>query len=70
VDAVLCGHIHKAELGYVDDILYCNTGDWVESCTAMVENQEGVSSTGQMSILSCAGKPSCYDQSRLRAMFS
>ena len=42
VDAIMCGHIHKAELHYIDDIQYCNTGDWVESCTAMVENQEGV----------------------------
>lgn len=41
MDIVVCGHIHKAELRYVNDILYCNTGDWVESCTAMVENELG-----------------------------
>jgi len=41
VDGVVCGHIHKAELRYIDDTLYCNTGDWVESCTAMVEGMDG-----------------------------
>jgi len=41
VDGVICGHIHKAELRYIGDTLYCNTGDWVESCTAMVETAEG-----------------------------
>jgi len=41
VDGVVCGHIHKAEMRYIEGILYCNTGDWVESCTAMVEDVEG-----------------------------
>jgi len=37
VDAVLCGHIHHAAVHQVGDIKYYNTGDWVESCTAIVE---------------------------------
>lgn len=41
VDGVVCGHIHKSELRYIDDVLYCNTGDWVESCTALVEDYSG-----------------------------
>ncbi len=41
VDGVVCGHIHKAELRMIDGILYCNDGDWVESCTALVETREG-----------------------------
>jgi UDP-2,3-diacylglucosamine pyrophosphatase LpxH len=41
VDGVVCGHIHKAELRHIDGILYCNDGDWVESCTALVETLEG-----------------------------
>lgn len=41
VDIVVCGHIHKAEMRFIGDILYCNTGDWVESCTAMVEDHDG-----------------------------
>lgn len=38
---VVCGHIHRAEMRDVHGILYCNTGDWVESCTALVERPDG-----------------------------
>jgi len=41
VDGVICGHIHKAALEYVRDVLYVNDGDWVESCTALVERHDG-----------------------------
>lgn len=41
LDGVVCGHIHHPELRELNGILYCNDGDWVESCTAMVENQDG-----------------------------
>ena len=41
VDGVVCGHIHKAELKEINGILYCNDGDWVESCTALVETLDG-----------------------------
>ena len=37
VDGVICGHIHKAEMREIDGVLYFNDGDWVESCTALVE---------------------------------
>jgi UDP-2,3-diacylglucosamine pyrophosphatase LpxH len=40
-DGVVCGHIHKAELYETNGILYCNDGDWVESCTALVETPSG-----------------------------
>lgn len=40
-DGVVCGHIHKAELRMVEDVLYANAGDWVESCTALVEHEDG-----------------------------
>ena len=40
-DGVICGHIHKAEIRDVDGILYCNDGDWVESCTALAEDWDG-----------------------------
>ncbi len=38
---VVCGHIHKAEIRTIDDIVYCNDGDWVESMTALVETFDG-----------------------------
>ncbi|MET4805488.1 UDP-2,3-diacylglucosamine pyrophosphatase LpxH [Limibacillus sp. MBR-115] len=41
VDGVVCGHIHKAEMRTIGDILYINDGDWVESCTALVEHHDG-----------------------------
>ncbi len=41
VDGVICGHIHKAEIRDINGIQYCNDGDWVESCTALVETLEG-----------------------------
>jgi UDP-2,3-diacylglucosamine pyrophosphatase LpxH len=41
VDGVICGHIHFADMHDRLGIHYINTGDWVESCTAIVENDEG-----------------------------
>jgi UDP-2,3-diacylglucosamine pyrophosphatase LpxH len=41
VDGVVCGHIHKAEMREIGGILYINDGDWVESCTALVEHHDG-----------------------------
>ena len=41
VDGVICGHIHSAEVRDYDGILYMNDGDWVESCTALVEHMDG-----------------------------
>jgi UDP-2,3-diacylglucosamine pyrophosphatase LpxH len=40
-DGIVCGHIHTAEIREIDGILYCNDGDWVESCTALVEHLDG-----------------------------
>jgi len=41
LDGVVCGHIHHAEIREAGGILYCNDGDWVESCTALVEDFDG-----------------------------
>ncbi|MGQ0836149.1 MAG: UDP-2,3-diacylglucosamine diphosphatase [Gammaproteobacteria bacterium] len=40
-DGVVCGHIHRASLRRVGEIVYCNTGDWVESCSAVIETERG-----------------------------
>ena len=42
VDAVLCGHIHSAAIRQFGGVTYYNCGDWVESCSALVEYQDGV----------------------------
>lgn len=41
VDGVICGHIHHATQRRIDGLDYINTGDWVESCTAVVEHDDG-----------------------------
>ncbi len=41
LDGVICGHIHHAEIRDSNGVLYCNDGDWVESCTALVEDFDG-----------------------------
>jgi UDP-2,3-diacylglucosamine pyrophosphatase LpxH len=40
-DGVVCGHIHHAEMRMVNGVMYLNDGDWVESCTALVEHHDG-----------------------------
>jgi UDP-2,3-diacylglucosamine pyrophosphatase LpxH len=42
VDAVLCGHIHSAAIREFGKVTYYNCGDWVESCTALVEGEDGI----------------------------
>lgn len=41
LDGVICGHIHTAALRKVENITYINCGDWVDSCTAVVEHLDG-----------------------------
>jgi UDP-2,3-diacylglucosamine pyrophosphatase LpxH len=40
-DGVICGHIHHAEIKEINGVTYMNDGDWVESCTALVEHHSG-----------------------------
>jgi UDP-2,3-diacylglucosamine pyrophosphatase LpxH len=41
VDAVLCGHIHSAAIRQFGAVTYYNCGDWVESCSALIEEMDG-----------------------------
>lgn len=41
-NGVVCGHIHTAEIRTIGDVTYYNDGDWVESCTALVEHADGL----------------------------
>lgn len=41
LDGVICGHIHVAALRDIDGITYVNCGDWVDSCTAIIEHHDG-----------------------------
>jgi len=50
-DGVVCGHIHCAEVRQLGEVTYYNDGDWVESCTALVEHADG-----QMEIVDWAAR--------------
>jgi UDP-2,3-diacylglucosamine pyrophosphatase LpxH len=41
VDGVICGHIHTPAIKRLENVLYLNCGDWVDSCTAIVEHLDG-----------------------------
>jgi UDP-2,3-diacylglucosamine pyrophosphatase LpxH len=41
VDGVVCGHIHRPEITRLNNVIYCNCGDWVENCSALVEHHDG-----------------------------
>lgn len=41
VDGVICGHIHHAAIREIQGVTYVNTGDFVESCTAIAEHFDG-----------------------------
>jgi len=41
LDGVVCGHIHWAAIREIDGLAYINCGDWVDSCTAIVEHLDG-----------------------------
>jgi UDP-2,3-diacylglucosamine pyrophosphatase LpxH len=48
LDGVICGHIHRPRVRDIGGVTYCNDGDWVESCTALVEEP-----CGRLSLWSC-----------------
>jgi len=41
LNGVVCGHIHHAEIRQIGEVEYLNCGDWVESCTALIEHWDG-----------------------------
>ena len=61
-DGIVCGHIHHAQLTTHSGIEYVNTGDWVESCTAIAERHDGsfelIRWTGQAEIVTEPERPS------------
>ncbi|MBK9010645.1 MAG: UDP-2,3-diacylglucosamine diphosphatase [Novosphingobium sp.] len=58
LDGIVCGHIHCAEIRQIAGITYYNDGDWVESCTALVED-----ATGAMTIVEWARQSAMSDPS-------
>jgi UDP-2,3-diacylglucosamine pyrophosphatase LpxH len=56
VDGVICGHIHRAENRQINGVHYLNCGDWVESCTALVEHFDGSFEILNLSDISADGR--------------
>lgn len=42
LDGIVCGHIHQPDIRTESGVLYCNDGDWVENCSALIERHDGV----------------------------
>ncbi|WP_319775642.1 UDP-2,3-diacylglucosamine diphosphatase [Breoghania sp.] len=57
VDGVICGHIHHAADQDTNGIHYINTGDWVESCTAIAEHHDGTFELIRWADMNRAGEP-------------
>ena len=63
VDGVICGHIHSAALRDFGGLIYVNTGDWVESCTAAVEHFDG-----RIEIIDWSSKSQALNEQRAPAL--
>lgn len=66
VDGVVCGHIHHATIKTIDGVRYINTGDFVESCTAIAEHEDGTFEILQW--LTTAGERDAREASRIKAL--
>jgi UDP-2,3-diacylglucosamine pyrophosphatase LpxH len=64
VDGVVCGHIHNAQMKTIDGVLYCNDGDWVESCTALIEDARGRLEIVQWTSFACERRRASQQDSR------
>ena len=40
-DGIICGHLHFPAIRRLEGVLYCNDGDWVENCSALIETDTG-----------------------------
>ena len=63
-DGVICGHIHQAADKQIEEIQYLNTGDWVESCTAVVEDFDG-----EFHLIRWFDDPKCHDFAKKEKYF-
>ena len=60
-DGVICGHIHAATIRQIDGVVYINCGDWVDSCTAIVEDFDG-----RMELVEWGVKPGAAEMQKVR----
>ena len=55
-DGIICGHIHQPAIREIDGIMYLNSGDWVETMSALVEDFDGNWSLVYYSVSDCQSK--------------
>jgi predicted phosphodiesterase len=61
VQGVICGHLHIPALKAEGQVVYANTGDWVDSCTAIREDH-----SGRLALLDCTTVPGRVEHSEVR----
>ena len=61
-DGVICGHIHAAAIREANGVTYINCGDWVDSCTAIVEHLDGRMELVHWGRFDAGGSPAPDDQ--------
>ena len=64
LDGIICGHIHRPQQSTLHGVQYCNTGDWVENCTALVEDRAGQLALWRLADWSLAATPSAGGMQR------
>jgi UDP-2,3-diacylglucosamine pyrophosphatase LpxH len=57
LDGVICGHIHTPVIKHIDGLTYINCGDWVDSCTAIVEHHDGRMQLVRWNCTAASGAP-------------
>lgn len=57
LDGVICGHIHCAAIKPLDGITYINCGDWVDSCSGIVETLDG-----RFELITAEARPTVVEQ--------
>jgi UDP-2,3-diacylglucosamine pyrophosphatase LpxH len=62
LDGIVCGHIHRPEIATHGDVLYCNDGDWVDSCSALIEDRSGELELWHWK--QASGAPAAFDRAR------
>lgn len=65
LDGIICGHIHHPEQDMVDGIEYFNDGDWVENCSALVEEKNGAMSLVHWTTPSAVSMPPMVPEVKL-----
>ena len=69
LDGIVCGHIHHASIKLLGKSIYSNSGDWVESCTALAESETGTFGIIQWNdnaVVSEPAKQGEYEEDRYR----